>query len=492
MVDEQLILRKLEIALERKIYKKSFYEFFKVAFAQLHPGKALDDNWHIKYLCDILQGETERILRKENRRKDLIINIPPRSLKSYITSIIWPVWCWTMDPSLKIATISYGEDIALIMSRISKNLIEGTWFQRLYGTKVVLKSNVSGAGHYETTMTGIRKAVGMAGGITGTGYDILLLDDPQNPKKAASEVERENTIELFNNTIFNRLNDAEIGLRVVIQQRLHERDLTGYLMDPKDGAPEDWFHISIPAEFDAEVISPPELKQFYDANGLFAPLTFPKTVLDLYRKRGVLYFAGQYQQRPVPPEGNLFKRKWFNIVEAEEVLRDPIASPIHFFIDTAYTEDETKRNDPTGILAAFKKGNQVYIINFTEVWLEFPDLIKFIQQYVAQTGYSNSSCIYIEPKANGKSVVQALKAATSMNVVEIEGDYLRDDKVARATGVSPVVQAGRVSLIRGQWTDKYVGQMVTFPKAQHDEAVDTTVYMLNQMSPANDFFFAML
>lgn len=479
-------LARLELVTERLLYKRSFYEFFKVAFCQLHPGKELDDNWHIKYLCDILQAETERIVRREKKVRDIIINIPPRSLKSYITSVIWPVWSWTINASLKFATISYSESIALHLSRQSKNLIQTTWFQRLYGKKVILRSDVSGAGHYETTETGVRKAVGMTGSITGLGFDVLLFDDPLSPKQAFSEAERDTAWFQFNETFFNRLNEAVVGLRVTIMQRLSELDQTGRLMDPKTGNPNDHLYICIPAEYDEQTVHPPELKAFYK-DGLFSVNTFPQSLLETYKKRGELYYAGQYQQRPVPPEGNLFKRAWFDIIEPELIQRDEHKSPIHFFIDTAYTADATERNDPSGILAVFRIDDIVYILNFVEVWLEFPDLIEFIKQYVILNGYSNHSAIYIEPKASGKSVVQQLKG-TGLNVIEIGGEWIRDDKVTRASGVSPIVQSGRVRIVNGPWVNKYLSQLTSFPKASHDEAVDTTVYALNYMIPINDFF----
>lgn len=479
------------MALERKIYKESFYEFFKVAFCQLHPGKPLDDNWHIKYLCDILQKETFRIVAREPRTKDIIINIPPRSLKSYLVSVIWPVWSWAIDPSLKIATISYADDIALILSRLSKNLINTVWFQRLYGYRVRLKTDVSGAGHYETDKTGIRKAIGIAGGITGLGFDILILDDPQNPKKAASEVERANTIELYKNTIYNRLNDAEIGLRIIIQQRLHMQDLTGNLMDPKDGNPDDYLYICIPAEYDEQVVSPPELKKFYKQS-LFAPLTFTPDVLRGYKKMGSLYYAGQYQQRPVPLEGNLFKRKWFPILAAETVARNERVDIIHFVLDTAYTDDKSEKNDPSGILSAFSKDGYLYILNFVQVWHEFPKFLKFLPQYVQLNGYGFGSTVNIEPKASGKSIGQQLKAITSLNVMEIKSDMLKDDKVTRANSISGIAESGRIMLIEGAWNELFLSQICTFPKATHDEAVDCLCYMVDKLLPVNNFVYGFL
>jgi predicted phage terminase large subunit-like protein len=485
----------LELALERKIYKKSLYEFYKVAFCQLHPGTTYDENWHAIYLCEVLQAEVERIIRKESRTKDLIINVPFRSSKSMLTTVIFPVWCWTLDPSLKFITTSYSGDLALEHSRRSKDLINTVWFQRLYGATIKLKADAQAASHYETLQTGMRKAVGTGGQITGSGADIIIIDDPQNPKKAASEVERMNTIEFYDHTLFSRLNDPDIGVRIVIQQRLHEQDLTGHLMDPKHGRPEDHQHICIPGELDMQVLSPPELAEKY-VDGLFWPSRFSKATLAAYKKAlGLLQFAGQVGQRPVPPEGNLFKRAWFSVIKPELIVRDSTVSPIHFFIDTAYTEDEQERNDPSGILTVFERNNILYVVNFVEVWLEFPELIKFIKKYVMLNGYTMHSSVWIEPKASGKSIVQQLKADSEgirLNVMEIEGEWIKDDKVTRANGISPIAQSGRIAIIDGPWNDLYINYLTSFPKAMHDEAVDVTVYAANKLLSIEDFLSALV
>jgi predicted phage terminase large subunit-like protein len=486
------VLSKLELALERAIYKKSLYEFYKVAFCQLHPGVDYDENWHAKYICDILQAEFERILRKEVRTKDIIINVPFRSSKSVLTTIVFPVWCWTIEPAMKFISVSYSGTLALEHSRRSRDLILSVWFQRLYSHKIKLKADVSAVSHYETTATGMRKAVGTGGQITGSGADIIIVDDPQDPKKAASEVERQNTIEFYDHTLFSRLNDPDVGVRIIIQQRLHEQDLTGHLMDKKQGRPDDHQHICIPGELDMSILSPKSLEKYYK-DGLFWPTRFSKKILAAYKKAlGLLQYAGQVGQRPVPPEGNLFKRKWFDIIEPEMIARNLSEHPIHFFVDTAYTEDETERNDPSGILSVFFKDNIIYVVNFTEVWLEFPQLIDFLKEYAKSFGYSSHSGIFVEPKASGKSVVQQLKAGTQLNVMEIEGEYLKDDKVTRANGVSPIAMARRIKLINGPYVDQYLNQLTSFPKASHDEAVDVTVYAANYLIPINDFLSAFL
>jgi len=174
MGSDNSVLAKIELTLERKIYRQSFYEFYKAAFCQLHPGTDYDENWHARYIADILQKEAERIIRKEKREKDIIINVPFRSSKSVLTTICFPVWCWTIDPSMKFITTSYSGDLALEHSRRSRDLIQTKWFQRLWGSRVVLRADAAAAGNYETTATGIRKAVGIGGQITGSGCDIII------------------------------------------------------------------------------------------------------------------------------------------------------------------------------------------------------------------------------------------------------------------------------------------------------------------------------
>lgn len=486
-------LSKLDLASEREIYKRSFYEFYKKAFCQLHPGLDYDENWHAKYICDILQEETFRVVAKKQREHDIIINVPPRSSKSMIVSVIWPVWSWTVDPKLKFISGSYSDTLATNHSRLSKDLIESNWFQRLYGHKVSLRADLQGAGHYANTETGFRYAFGLDGTVTGMGGDFVIVDDIQNPKKANSEVERESTIQRYNETISNRLNQLDIGGRIIVMQRLHERDITGYLMDPKSGRPESHRHICIPAVYNEKTVKPPELKQYY-ANGLFWPTRFSKKVLADEKKKGSLYFAGQFGQTPTPPEGNLFKRRWFDIIDPEKLQRDMFTSPMLFIIDTAYKEKKalktvsTAENDPNGLLTCFRQGNYVYVVNFTEIWCEFPDLIKFIREYVAINGYGDGSAIYIEPKASGVSVVQQLRSETDLNVIEIDLEFVRDDKLQRASAVSPICEGRRVKLVNGDWNDQYLGQLTSFPKAQHDEAVDCTVHMLNIVLPVSEFF----
>ncbi len=196
LLDSPHLIERLEIELERRIYRQSYYEFFKVAFCQLHPGQEYDDNWHIEYICNVLQKEAERIIKKEKREKDIIINVPFRSAKSMICTVIFPVWCWTLDASLKFITVSFSGSLAIEHSSRSLDLINTPWFQRRWGKDVVLKPNTQAKGHYETIATGMRKATGVGGQITGSGADIILcLRGDQKIKTDQGEIEIKKIVE---------------------------------------------------------------------------------------------------------------------------------------------------------------------------------------------------------------------------------------------------------------------------------------------------------
>jgi len=472
-------LDRLEREITKKIYRESYYEFFKDAFAQLHKGSPYDDNWHLEYICGVLEKEFWRIHNREQRTKDIIVNVPFRSAKSMVCTIIFPIWAWSIDPTFKFICVSYSGKLALEHAQLSKDLINSNWFQYYYGDRVVIRHDTKAKEFYKTTEDGFRKSVGTGGQITGSGADMLIIDDPQNPQMASSETERQNTIDFYDHTLFSRLNQPDVGARLIVMQRLHEGDLTGHLMDKDTGRPEEHHHICIPGELDEEIISPPELAEYY-INGLFWNTRFNAKMLSVYKKAlGSLQYAGQIGQRPAPPEGKIIKRKWFEIVLPDEITRNAFVEPIHFIFDTAYTEKQ--QNDPSGTIAYFTRNGIMYIVNAAEVRKEFPELVKWIDEYVRINDYTYSSGIYIEPKASGKSIVQQLRNISPttggrLNVIEIEGDFLRDDKITRANSISPILEAGRVKLVRGDWNAKFLDQLAMFPAAKHDEFVDCLCY----------------
>lgn len=482
-----LLTRELDLNVQKEIYRRSYYEFYKKAFTILNPDEPYNDNWHLEVLCDRLQQELYRIVKGIPREKDIIINVPFRSSKSLIVSVIFPVWCWIIKPSTKFICVSYSNDLSLELATLSRNLLLSEWFQNLYGTRLNPSDDENTKGFFKNKFSGFRKSVGTGGQITGSGADFLLVDDGQNPKKAASEVERKNTQDFYTQTLYSRLNQPEIGVRINIQQRLHQQDLSGYLIDTQADKHE---LIKIPAEITVnDPVIPAALEKHY-VDGLFWPTRFSKTQLESYASiLGTYGYAGQLQQRPSPAEGGIIKREWFTIMPPEQLQRDITDHPINYYLDTTDIKDAAKSegNDYTGVFTAYKKDNYVFVVDVCQVKLEFYELCKWIPKYTEKHYYTNNSKIKLEPKSSGRSIVKQLKATTMLNIVELPTP--KDDKLTRLMAVQPLIESGRIVLIDGPYIKNFMDQLTMFPNAAHDDMVDAMVYGICDLLMESDFDF---
>ena len=199
------------------IYKKSFYRFTLDAFKTIHNGQELTPNWHIKYLCERLQEEAIRIVQGKERNKHLLINVPPRTLKSELVNVFFSVYCWILDDSMQFISSSYSSSLSITLSTQSRRIIESDWFKEHF-PNIELSKDENTKSRYTTTKGGLRYSTSTGGTVTGMGGDIIVIDDPQNPQLARSEVERENANRFFNETLRSRLNNPEVGVFIVVMQ----------------------------------------------------------------------------------------------------------------------------------------------------------------------------------------------------------------------------------------------------------------------------------
>ena len=461
----------LKFALEKKLCEMSFYEFFKAAWIVVEPAVPLSTNWHHKYICDMLQEECERIIAQKPKTKDIIINVPFRSTKSLIVTVMFPVWAWIKSPKLRFITSSYSATLSIELATKSRDIIFSDWFKVRWGDVFHIKKDQNLKERYENNFVGMRRATSVGGTVTGQGGDFLIVDDPLSPQMANSATERENANEWYRTTFYSRLNQADIGVRIIIMQRVHEDDLSGFLLDRETRTK--YRHICIPATNEDGNIKPKSLEKFYNQEtGLFWEDRFSRKILDDYKSAlGTYGYAGQLQQTPTPLDSGMIHKDWFKIdrYRVDEAI-------VNFVIDPAYTANE--KNDPSALLAYTYKDNKWQIVDCINVYKEFPELVKFIPQWVKKNGYTNRSRIYVEPKASGKSIVQTLVRETGLNVKEDKPPT--KDKVARVSDVSASLESGRVSLLNGEWNHKFLDQLTKFPAAKHDDMVDCLVMAVNK------------
>ncbi len=461
----------LKFALNKKLCEMSFYEFFQQAWHVVEPAVPLSTNWHHKYICDTLQEECERIIRQEPKTKDIIINVPFRSTKSLIVTVMFPVWAWIKSPKLRFITSSYSATLSIELATKSRDIIFSDWFKKRWGDVFHIKKDQNLKERYENNHIGMRRATSVGGTVTGQGGDFLIVDDPLSPQMANSATERDNANEWYRTTFYSRLNQADIGVRIIIMQRVHEDELSGFLLDRETRL--NYKHICIPATNTDGNIKPKSLEKFYNKDtGLFWEDRFSQKVLDDYKNAlGTYGYAGQLQQTPTPLDSGMIHRDWFRI---DRFRKDEAI--VNFIIDPAYTANQ--KNDPSALLAYTYTENKWQIVDCVNVRKEFPELVKFIPEWVQKNGYTNKSRIYVEPKASGKSIVQTLVRETGLNVKEDKPPT--KDKVARVSDISASLESGRVSLLNGKWNEEFLDQLTKFPAAKHDDMVDCLVMAVNK------------
>lgn len=414
----------------------------------------------MKYLCDQLQRVGLRVISRLPKDKDMIVNIPPGTSKSTIASIMFPVWLWVRDPTLTVITASYGASLSLSLSTKSRDILVSEKFKRFF-PKVVIKEDRGAKSDYATTENGARISTSTGSGITGRHANIIIVDDPQNPKLVNSEKERAKTLSFVTTTLSTRKVDKNNTPMIIVQQRLHPADVTGGIL--AKGKPIE--HICLPAELTEKCTAP----EIY-VDGLLDPKRLGRETLATIKiDSGSSAYNAEQNQNPEGDKNSKVKEAWLPIMSKDkfaELVKDK-KYKVDFYLDTAYTEDS--ENDPSAILACTKIDNFLYILGCAEWRLEFPELIKEIETWTKANGYTGQSIIKVEPKASGKSVVQTLKK-TSLNIIEDVNPT--KSKIERLIAIAPKCEALKVVLIEGTWNSLLIGQVTqNFPP--HDDVRDT-------------------
>jgi len=433
--------------------ENSLLFYARYIYKEVH-GRNFIISDHFKIIADFLT----RVYNLEIKRG--IINIPPRYGKTELAIKIFVSWCIAKTHSAKFIHLSYSDALALDNSAQTKEYIQSDAFQRLWGMD--LKRDAQSKGKWFNEFGGGMYATASGGAITGFGAGsttiggfggAIIIDDPLKPDDAFSDVKRTVVNERYNNTIRSRVNSRETPI-ILIMQRLHEDDLSGYLLD--GGSGEEWEHLCLPA---LNENNQPLWEQKH---------TFRE--LEQIRQANSYTFAGQYMQLPAPDEGGEWKKDWFEIVELNTL---PNNLRWTLLIDGAYTKNT--KNDPTGLQIGTKHNGNYYILSSIDKYLELPELVKFIPQYIESSGVF-VSLSKVEPKASGKSIAQLIRSQTNLNIAEIKTDFVNMSKIECARMASPYIEGGRVKLIRGNWNEHFLNQVGTFPNAKHDEHVDLTCY----------------
>lgn len=453
------------IGLYASIHRDSFRDFFRFFWGHVCPEN-LVDNWHLDFLCDELQKVGRRILDRQPKAYDLVINVPPNSSKSTLVTQLFPCWLWANDPTLKIISGSYAQDLSLAHATRSRDVIRSENYRRLF--KVDLRQDLDAKGRYANTAGGERLSVSVGSRLTGFHAHVLIIDDPINPSQAYSEAQRATALDWMRRVLPSRKVDEAVTPLILVMQRVHDEDPTSMLLE-QGGVR----HICLPSHSDDFPVVPASLADNY-IDGLLDPVRKSRAVLEERRRQlGSADFAAQYGQQPAPETGNIIKKDWFGRYDPEMPRLQH--AQVDFVVDPAYTSNQA--NDPTAVIAYAILGADLYIKEVAQAWLEFPELCRFLQDFTRRNGYGSRSRIYVEPKASGKSIVQSMRSTTRLNIME--APLPQGDKVSRVHGITAALEAGRCLLPKGApWLEAFIHECAVFPRGRDDQ-VDCLVMSMD-------------
>lgn len=471
-------LRRDRLSLAEKAKDDLFTFFRHYAWPVLEPSRVYIHGWHVDAICEHLMAV------HSGQISNLIINMPFRMLKSTLVTQAFPAWEWTRKPGLQFLTASYATKLATRDAVKSRNIIESELYQQAFGDVFQLTSDQNVKSHYENNKRGHRFISSTDAGATGFGGDRILLDDPLNAKEADSEAARNSSIEFIRGTLSTRMNDPNSGATIVVHQRLHEHDATGFLLTEQPGV---WEHLVLPMRYEPTRTvfiggkqSEVDTKTVMTCTGFVDPRTEPGELLNperlgevavqkMEKAIGAYHTASQLQQRPASRGGTIFQRRHWNFYRALPQLDEVI-------ISTDCSFKDTDGSDYVAIQVIGRRGADKYLIKRIKERMGFSATVKAIRS--VRAAYPHAVANLIEDKANGSAVIEVLKTEIP-GTIAITPD---GGKEARAYAVQPQHEAGNFWLPDPSLDpdiETFLSELSSFPSGPHDDEVDAWTQGIN-------------
>lgn len=441
----------------------SLAEFIRQAWDIVEPGVDYVYNWHIGAICDHL----EAVVRGEI--KDLLINVPPGTMKSLACCVFFPTWVWISNPSARFLFASYGQDLATRDSVKCRAIIESEWYQSRWGDRVKIVSDQNQKTKFDTVARGWRMATSVGGRATGEHPDFVIVDDPHTAAQAESDTMRQAALDWWDSTISTR-GRSRGARRVVIMQRLHEDDLTGHLLQA-DG----WERICIPMRYEAGRMEDTSIgwnDPRSEAGDLMWPEMFDdasvkKMEADLRPHRA----SGQLQQRPSAPQGEFFRREWFRLASEEDLPDDlEVSGRAVRYWDKAGTEGG---GDFTAGVLIVEHDGTWYVMDVARGrWSagRRNGVMRSVSEDDAKRFADYSVWVEQEPGSGGKE--SAEYTVRDLSGFNVRKERVTGSKSTRAAPWSAQLDAGNVRVLRASWTRAFIDEHAAFPNGRNDDQVD--------------------
>ncbi len=464
------------IALDRMmVEEQGLRAFIELGWPTLEREGTFRSNWHIDAICEHLEAVSKGQLHR------LMIAIPPRHMKSLTCAVFWPAYDWIINPSRRFLFASYAHNLSMRDSTKCRRVIQSPWYQARWGDAFKITSDQNTKVKFENDKGGYRLATSVGGQLTGEGGDIVCVDDASNASKVESDAIREAMLDWWKEAMSTRLNDPATGAYVIIQQRLHQRDLIGNILAESG---DDYTYLCLPAEYDDTHPN----RWFRDPRKENGELLWPsrvprKTIEELKHNLGIYAAAGQLQQLPSPREGGIFKRHWFTI--APFAPADCVWSSAW---DFAATTAKLTKSDPdwtANALVGKSRTTGKFYVKRVRRWRENPGEIRRLVKATADADTRRVKVtIPQDPGQAGKD--QAIQYVTLLGGFEVLAEPQSGDKMSRAMGFAAQASVGNVILVEDPaeqpWIPDFLVEITSFPTGAHDDQVDAVSSAYNRLT----------
>lgn len=471
----------------RALARANLRDFIRESWHVTNPGTEYEHNWHVDAVADHVQRQLEDWARARDDSgfaapsQNLLINIPPRCLKSTIVSVCATAWAWLHWPSMRIGCLSVNPRVSFRDALAVRALILSDFYQALR-PGWLLRDDQNAVGNFANTAGGSRIARGFDSNVVGEGFDWLLVDDPHDPRDSEAAIAA--VIMGWDVALSSRVNDARCSIRTGIMQCITENDFAWHVRT------QGWSWLCLPMEYEPEHVVPWPFgggDPRRTAGECLHPGRFPPRVLEQRKlELGSYGYAAQYQQRPAPLEGGIIKRGWF-----KRFTMDQLPTRLDW---TTLTVDATfgsveESADNVGLLVAAGAGVNRYVLHDASRRMSFLDSIAAILALLA--AYPAVRRVLIEKAAAGGPIAEVLRKKLSEGtqraiVIEEISPREHGSKKDRVVASLPQLEAGYVHLLEGaSWIDAFVGEMGLFPNGQHDDRVDALSQLLIRYAPTD-------
>jgi predicted phage terminase large subunit-like protein len=440
------------------ILRQDLSSFIAKSFYTINPGTTYLPNWHIDLIAHYLEEVTNGGIKR------LIINMPPRALKSVCVSVAWPAWILGNNPSSRIMAASYSQGLSIKHSMDSKLVMTSAWYKEIFPETIISKKH-NQKSKFLTTQNGFRMATSVGGVATGEGGDFLIIDDPHNPTHIHSKKRRDSVIEWYERTFSTRLNNKKTGAIIIVMQRLHEDDLAGHLSNKKG-----WEFLKIPAIAAENKIYQIKFRNIEVKKGdiLHPGREAIEQLKAAEDELGLHNFSAQYQQDPAPSAGGLLSDA--NFMFYEHMIHD-----FEYIVQSWDTAIKAKSTSDYSVCTVWGiKYNKYYLLHMLRDKFEYPALKSNALSLAAKW---RPKYILIEDKASGQSLIQDLKNDTDLRIVAIK---VSQDKITRFSRITEYFLNEQIYFPDKKYIkDQIIKELTTFPNSKNDDIVDSISQFLS-------------